>query len=297
MPTGEVTSGTLGDALPEIISDARIVGEYEGVWQRTCDVKKQEEGTGLQWTQFQLAQIEAQDISENVPNSNFQQLQGTLIGAEPVMSQVIMKVTDRTYRKIAKVVSSKFGTLAGNAMARKKDEDYLALFSTFATTCSPGTGNPLSHGHIAAAVANAKGNTAEPAMSSIFSVLHGFQLYDIQLEVLAPVGTYAIAEGMTEEVFKNGYEGKCAGSMIFTDGNINPAGVSSTNGRGATHAREGVFAIKGMEIKTEKDRDIYFGGGADVISMVDEYAFLENTSRGTQYACYQHVSDCTAPAS
>ena len=296
MPTGESTTGSLGDALPEIVADARIVQEYRSTWERTCDVKRQAEGTGLAWTQFQIAQVDAQDIGETQDNRNYQQLAGTLLSSEPVMSQVILKMTDRLYRKVAKVVSAKFGNLAGNAMARKKDEDYISLWATFATTASPGTGNPLSHGHIAAAGANARSNATEPAMSAIYSVLHGWQIYDLQLEVLAPIGTYAVT-GMTEEVYKQGWRGSVAGSDVFEDGNISPTGVSSTNARGATHAREGVIAVMGMTLKTERDRDLYFGGGADVISMVDEYSFVENTSRGTQVFCYAHVSDTTAPAS
>src|SRR3990167_10114880 len=140
------------------------------------------------------------------------------------MTQVIVKVTDRTYRKIAKIVSSKFGSLAGNAMRRKKDEDYIALFATFATTASPGTGNPLSHGHIAAAARLAASNATEPAMSAISSVLHGFQIYDLQLEVLAPVGTYMV-DGMSETVYRQGWRGSVAGSNVFEDGNISPPGL------------------------------------------------------------------------
>lgn len=296
MAVGETTSGTLGDALPAIVADARIIKEYAGTWMRTCDVRQQEEGTGLAWTQYQLAQINAQDITETTDNRNYQQLAGTLLSSEPVMSQVIIKITDRTYRKVAKVVSSKFGSLAGNAMARKKDEDYIALFSTLATTCSPGTGNPLSHGHIAAAKQNATSNATEPSMAACYSVLHGFQIYDLQLEVLAPIGTYEVS-GLTETVYRQGWAGSVAGSDVFEDGNISPTAISSTNGRGATHTREGIIAVNGMSIKTERDRDIYFGGGADVISMVDEYSFVENTSGGTQVFAYQHVSDTTAPAS
>lgn len=296
MPVGETISGTLGDALPEIVADARIVREYPSVWEKTCDVKTQSEGMGLAWTEFQIAQVDAQDIGESQENRNYQQLQGTLLSTEPVMSQIIMKITDRTYRKIAKIVSSKFGGLAGNAMKRKKDEDYIALFSTFATTASPGTGNPLSHGHIAAAARLAASNATEPTMSTISSVLHGYQIYDLQLEVLAPVGTYLV-EGMTETVYRQGWRGSVAGSNVFEDGNISPTAISSVNARGATHAKEGVYAVKGMSIKTETDRDMYFGGGADVISMVDEYSFVENTSRGTQVFAYAHVSDTTAPAS
>src|SRR3990167_5515161 len=237
MAVGETTSGTLGDALPEIISDARIVREFTGVWMRTCDVRRQDEGTGLAWTQFQIAQLDAQDIAETQTNNNYQQLAGTLLQSEPVMSQIIIKVTDRTYRKQSKNVTAKFGSLAGSAMARKKDEDYIALMSTFATTASPGTGNPLSHGHIAAATRNATSNATEPAMSSVYSVLHGFQIYDLQVEVLGPVGTYDFT-GMAEAVYKRGWRGSVAGSDVFEDGNISPTGVSSTNARGATHARE-----------------------------------------------------------
>ena len=78
-------------------------------------------------------------------------------------------------------------------MARKQDEDYLALFSGFATTSSPGSGNPVSFGHISAAVKNCTSNTTEPsAGDEIFGVLHGFQIKDIQDEIQAGIGTYNI---------------------------------------------------------------------------------------------------------
>ena len=293
MPVGETLSSTLGDALPEMIIEARTVGEYAGTWERTCTVKRQQEGTGLAWTQFQIAQIESQDISEAQENRNYQQFAGTLLQSEPTMSQVIIKVTDRTYRKAPKIVTSEFGKAAGRAMERKKDEDYLSLFSTFSTAASPGSGNPLSHGHIAAAVANGNSNITEPAMTAWSTVLHGFQEYDLQLEVLAPIGTYQV-QGMTEEVYRRGWKGTVASSNVFEDGNI---AIVSSNARGASHPKEGIYAIMGMALKTERDRDLYFGGGADVVSMVDEYSFAENTSRGTQVFAYAHLSDAAAPAS
>jgi hypothetical protein len=295
MAAGETTSGSLADARPSIVADARIVKEYQGTWRRTCDVKKQQPGTGLNWTEFALSQISAQDITENTTNSNFQQLAGTLLSIEPTMSQVIIKITDRTYRKVAQVVTGKLGSLGGNSMNRKEDEDYLALFSTFATTASPGTGNPLSFGHIAAAKANATSNVTEPSMAECFSVLHGFQIKDVQDEVLAGVGTYTVPQGLTEETFRKGFAGSVAGSNVFEDGNITIDATPDANG--ATHTREGVVAAVGMEIKSEMDRDVYFGGGADVISMVDEIAFAERKSGTTQVWAYLHKSDATAPTS
>ena len=295
MATGETVTGSLTDALPEIVADARIIKEFEGTWMRTTDVRRQTPNTGLNWTEFALSQLTGQGITETTNNRNFQQLQGTLLSVEPTMSQTIIKITDRTFRKIASVVKGKFGTLAGNAMARKQDEDYLALFATFATGTSPGASNPISFGHIAAAANRVKSNVTEPTNAEVFSVLHGFQIKDIQDEIVSGIGTYPVPEGMTEDTFRKGFAGTVAGSNVFEDGNITIDGLDDANA--ATHSREGVVAAIGMDIKEETDRDLYFGGGADIISLTNEYAFVERKSGTTQVWAFLHISDALAPTS
>lgn len=295
MASGETITGSLSDALPSIIADARIVKEFQGTWMRTTDVRRQKAGTGLSWQEFALSQVAGQSITEATTNANFQQLQGTLFSIEPVMNQIIIKITDRTFRKLAAVVTGKFGALAGNAMSRLQDEDYLALASTFATTASPGAGNPLSFGHIAAAKSNVTSNTTETSMAEVFTVLHGFQIKDIQDEVLAGVGTYTIPVGLTADTFRQGFSGTVAGTNVFEDGNITIDSADDANGM--THSREGVVSAIGMEIKKETDRDIFFGGGADVISLVNEYAHAERKSNSTQVWAYLLKSDATAPTS
>lgn len=299
MAVGETTSGTLSDALPSIIADARIIREQKsGTYERTATIKRQAEGEGLSYQWYTINQIDAANITETQTNNNFQQFAGSVQSTEPQMTQVIIKITDRTYRKVSKNVTSKLGSLAANAMGRKKNQDYLALASTFATTASPGTGNPMASGYIAAAVVNANSNVTEPAMSVISTVLHGFQIYDLHVEAVAAIGTYAIPAGMTEQAYRNGFKGSVSSSMVFEDGNITVDATPDANGM--THAREGVYGVMGMSIKTERDRDMYFGGGADVVSMVDEYSFVENksgTAGTTQVFCYRHLSDATQPSS
>jgi len=299
MPVGETTSGSLLNAHPSIFAEARRIREQKsGPWERTTTVKRQKEGEGYDFQWFTLNQIDSQDISETGTNNNFQQFAGSVQNTTPEMTQVIIKATDRMYRKVSKNVTAQLGPSAGNAMARKKNRDYLSLATTFATTASPGTGQPIGSGHVAAAVVNATSNTTEPAMTAISTVLHGFQIYDLHVEQVAAIGTYAIPAGMTEQVFRNGFKGQVAGSMIFEDGNIQLTSTPDANGM--THAREGVYSVMGMTLKTEKDRDMYFGGGADVISLTDEYAFSENrsgTAGTTQVFCYRHLSDATAPTS
>lgn len=295
MAVGETTSGSLSGALPSIVADARIIKEFDGTWRRTCDIRRQASGTGLNWTEFALNQVSRQSITETTDNRNFQQLSGTLQSIEPTMNQVIIKVTDRTYRKIASVVKNKIGGLAGSAMSRGDDDDYLATFSTFATTNSPGTGNPMSFGYISSAKTNITSNVTEPSNAEVYTVLHGRQIKDVQDEVLAGVGTYTIPQGMTADVFKQGFSGTVAGSNVFEDGNI--VVDSTPDANGATHSREGVIAAVGMEVKSETDRDLYFGGGADVISLTNEIAFAERKSGTTQVWAYRHLSDATAPTS
>lgn len=298
MPGGETTSGSLGETLPSIIADARVMREQKsGTWERTATVKRQAEGEGLNYQWFLINQIDAQDITETSRNENFQQFAGNIQSTEPQMTQVIIKITDRTYRKVSKNVTSKLGTLAGSAMERKKNKDHLSLFTTFATTASPGSGNPMASGYIAAATVNASSNTTEPTMSPVHTILHGFQIYDLHIEQVAGVGTYPVPNGMTEATYRKGFKGAVHGSQVFEDGNI---AITSNNANGATYAREGIYAVMGMSLKPEKDRDLYFGGGADVVSLTDEYSFVENktgSAATTQAFCYRHLSDATAPTS
>ena len=293
MTVGETIPGSLADSLPTIIADARIVKEFEGVWQRTCDVRKQAEHTGTDWNEISLAQLQGQGITNTTINENPQQFADTLFAITPQMTQILIKVTDRTYRQIAAVVEAKMGTLAGNAMARLKDEDYLSLFASMGTGASPGAGNPMAFGYIAAAKNRITSNTTESSTQEVFTVLHGHQIYDIQSEITAGVGTYPLPVGMTEEVFRKGFMGMVTGSHVFEDGNIT-INSSTDDARGATHSREGVVAVLAMAIKTETRRDPGFGGGATEVFMTDEYGFGARASGIWNFA---HLSDASEPTS
>ncbi len=55
-----------------------------------------------------------------------------------------------------------------------------------------------------------------------------------------------------------------------------------------------------MGLKHKTDYDLYFGGGAGVISLTNEYAFAERksgTAGTTQVWAYRHFSDAAAPTS
>lgn len=293
MAAGITTSGTLSDSKNAVVADARIVREYEGTWMRVCEKQNLADGTGDYWTRVTIDQMAAQDITETTENTNSQQYADTVFSMTPEMTQILIKITDRTYRRIASVVKSKMGTAAGNAMARKKNEDYLALYSTFSTAVQPGSGVSFSYGYVSAAKNRISSNTTEASTAKIHTILHGFQWKDVWDEVVQ-IGTYPVPSGMTAEMFARGPQpvGMIAGSTGYEDGNI---AISSNNARGATHSVEAVIALQGMGIKPETRRDPAYGGGADELFLTDEYSFAEfNSTAGWAFG---HLSDATAPTS
>ena len=284
-------TGSLADSKQLIIDSARIVREYEGVWSRTCDVVRLSENTGLSWEEISLAQLTAQVVTETTILENPQTITDALFSITPTMTGINWIVTDRVYRRMPKSVIAKTGALAQNAMDRQKDEAYLAMFATATTTLS-GTGTTLASGVIDAAKNRITSNTTEPGMGSIVTVLHGFQIKDIQDELKSGVGTYAIPTGLTEDVFRRGFQGTVGGTNVYEDGHI--ALTAPPDARGAVHAREALVMVQGMSPRSTTRRREEIGGGADEMFIYDEYALGERSAGNWLYGV---LSDATAPTS
>ena len=291
MASGNTTTGSLADSQQLIIDSARIVREYEGRWSSCCDVQRLDENTGLSWEEISLAALSAQAITETTELDNPQQIADTLFSITPTVSGIHMVVTDRVYRRMPKKVIAKMGSLGQNAIDRKKDEDYLATFAGATTTLS-GTGTTLASGVIDACKARITSNTTEPAMGTIVTVLHGFQIKDIQDELKAGVGTYTIPSGLTEDVFRKGFQGTVGGTNLYEDGNITL--TATPDARGAVHAREAIVMVQGHSPRTENRRRPQTGGGADEVFMYDEYALGERSAGNWLFGI---LSDATAPTS
>ena len=283
------TTGSLADSKQLVIDSARIVREYEGVWSRTTDVQRLSEGTGLSWEEISLAQLSAQAVTETTILENPQSITDALFTVTPTMTGINVIVTDRVYRRMPKNVIAKMGALAQNAIDRKKDEDYLATFAGATTTLS-GTGSTLASGVIDAAKNRITSNVTEPAMGTIVTVLHGFQIKDIQDEIKSGVGTYTIPTGITEDVFRRGFNGTVGGTNLYEDGNI--AINATPDARGAVHAREALVMVQGMTPRNTTRRREEIGGGAEEMFIYDEYALGERSAGNWLYGI---LSDATAP--
>lgn len=291
MAVGNTTTGSLADSLPLVIDSARLVREQTGVFMRTTETHTLEDNTGLEWDEITVGQLTAQAITENTVFDNPQQYSDTVTTYRPAMTGITTIVTDRTYRRISSKTVAQLGPAAQNAIQRKKDQDYLTVLDG-ATTSLAGAGTTLTSGHISAAAKRITSNSTEPGMGEIFTVLHGIQIKDIQDEIVAGVGTYTVPTGLTEDVFRRGFQGSLFGTNVFEDGNI--AVDASDDAKGGVHTREAVLLIQGRAPHTEPKRRPEIGGGADQMFYYDEYIFGE---RNAGIWLYEIYSDALAPTS
>ena len=154
------------------------------------------------------------------------------------------------------------------------------------------------HGPIArsapAAQTNAKGscasNATEPMPPPYRVVLHGFQIKDIDDEIVAGVGTYPLGEGLTASVFKERFQGMIKGAQLYLDDNITID--ASADAKGGVFAQYALLLIEGRApwsfVKHEPQR----GGGGNSLFLYDEYAWGE---RGGGVGVYEIYSDATTP--
>ena len=292
MPTGYTTTGSLADSLDTVVASARIIREFEGVMPQLVDKVTLDDGTGLDWKEISYAQLTATAVTETTVNENYQQLSDTAFTITPTMVQIATLITDRVRARLSKKGLAKLGSLAQNAIQRKKDEDGITVLDGAGTSLA-GTGVTLHSGHIAAAVVRIQGNATEPGLPPFRCVLAPYQLYDIDAELKAGVGTYPIQEGLTARVFKEGFKGMIGGAEVFVDGNI--VADSTPDAKGGVFAREGIVLVQGMVPKTETERKPNIGGGADIVYLRDEYAYGERGASNPWL--FEIMSDATAPTS
>jgi len=290
---GNTTTATLADSLPIVIDGARNKREYEGVWTRTTDKQTLPEGTGTAWNEVTLDQLTAQGgITENTVLDNPQQITDSLFSLTPQRTGIHTFITDEVQRRIDRKAYARIGRLANEAIARKKDEDYITTLDGATLFSQPGAGNTLTGGVIASAVAQIKQGSGDRLVGEIFAVLHSYQIKDLQDELVAGVGTYTIPTGMTEDIFRKGFMGTLYGANVFWAGNI-PEDASD-DAKGGVHVREAIVAVQGHSPKFETVRHPEIGGGGDALYGYDQYIFGERAAGNGLAEIY---SDVTAPTS
>jgi hypothetical protein len=297
MAAGDTITQSLADSLDTVVASARQVREYEGVMPNLVDKVTLSEGTGTSWREISMAALNAQNITETTTLDNPQQMSDTVFSITPTVTGIQTLVTDRVASRINSQSYAQLGSLAQQAIQRKKDEDGLTVLDG-ATTSLSGAGTTLASGVIAAAAYRISSNATEPGNPPYRCVLHGFQIKDLYDELTASIGTGTagdggeVTDGLTARVFQEGFRGKIAGVEVFEDGNITID--SSDDAKGGVFAQEAIVMVQGRAPRTATVRREDIGGGATVVYLYDEYAYGERSSGNWLFEIY---SDAATPTS
>ncbi len=213
--------------------------------------------------------ITADTLSEGVDMTGSKTMQDTNVqvslsevGAKIVITDVAMEDDKEELQSIA-------GNMLGNAVAKKQDQDLLALLDN-GTVSLGGSATTLAMGHIAAAKALLMGNaesTGGPAPLPYTIVIHPFMTLDL-VDVVTPLlpaitttaGGGSLSTSFTDSILKRYTIGSLFGMTIIEDGNFSFTGTTDIKGGVFSSASDPGAVIlvtaRDWDVKPERDESL-----------------------------------------
>ena len=268
------TTGSLENAQRIIIASARYTEEHNAPAMNLIEQFTLPKGS-KQVTVPKVGQMTMSDLVDGLDIVDEEQIGMTTVDltAAEVGAKII--ITDKLARQSAENVFSLIGRQLGDGMARKKDEDVLALYSGFSTDIGA-AGRSMSLANVSATVAYAKGKKFG---SQVYIVQHPFAVWDIANTAVTASTTYPVPAGWTAELLGNFFSGlrPINGVPIFEDGNITID--SSDDAVGVCADKSALGVVKSVDTRTERQRDASLRA-TEVVITADYGVFELDDSKG-----------------
>jgi N4-gp56 family major capsid protein len=244
----ESTSSTLSELYTEIVAEAEFVIQEKSIMKNL--VKNYTIAGGGKSVEVPIysaisasAVAEATDLSNTAVNPTSVTITASEVG-------VMTTLTDLARNSASRNVAADIGRLFGEGIAKKMDEDLIALFDGFSTTLGDGTG-AISAASIfnAASTLRASGLPVEEC----YAVLHPKIAYDLKANL---TNTFANsnANDLVNEALRSGYVGSIAGIQVFETSNMANTGTAGDYKGGIFHKDALALAMM-QDIKIETQRD------------------------------------------
>ena len=262
------TSGNLQNMSRIMLAAARYTEEHNAPMVGL--IEKFNLGKGeFQLTIPKVGQMDAEDLVEGVDMVDSEDIDVSTVTATTAEVGLKVIITDTLVQQNNEDVFRIIGRQMGDAMARKKDTDIIALFSGFSTALGADD-RSLLLSNASALIANAKANKFG---NDLFVVHHPNAIWKLASSIGNTLATYPLPDAFNNPAVSDYYTGvKIAGVPFFEDGNI-PVISGSLSGYGFIGARDAMGHLAARERREERDRDISLRAFEVVIT--EDYAVFE----------------------
>jgi hypothetical protein len=240
------TSSTLDDLFANIIAQARFTAEEQSLMLGLVTQYEigAQAGKTIQVPKYPA--IAAADLTEGTDmSSTTVSTSSASITVGEVGAQVLL--TDLAAMGAGNP-ADELGTVLGNAIATKMDQDLIALFDGF--SASIGTaGAEITVADIFKAAATLRANKVTGVINA---VVHPYQAYALKANL---TNTFANPNGgdLQNEAMRNGYVGTIAGVNIYESANVTID--ASDDAKGAVFAPEALAIAMKRDFQIEPERD------------------------------------------
>ena len=281
------TTGNLENAQRIIIAAARYTEEHNAPAMALIESFNLPKGA-KQVTVPKVGQMSMSDLVDGQDIIDEEEIGMTTVDltASEVGAKIIL--TDKLVRQSAPNVMSIVGRQLGDGMARKKDTDVHALYSSLngGTTLGAAAAS-MSLANTAGAIAYAKANKFG---SQVYILQHPNAVFDIANTAVTASSTYPVPAGWSAELLGNFFSGlrPLNGVPIFEDGNLSVD--SSDDAIGVIADKSALAVLKSVDTRTERQRDASLRA-TEVVLTADYGVFELDDSRGAPL-----TYDASAPA-
>ena len=272
------TTGNLENAQKIIISAARYTEEHNAPAMALTEKFSLPKGS-KQVTVPKVGQMTMSDLQDGVDIIDEEDIGMTTVDltAAEVGAKVVL--TDKLVRQSAPNVFSIIGKQLGDGMARKKDNDVLALYTNLNGGTKLGAATKfMKASNVQGIIAYAKANNFG---SQLYILHHPNAVAYLSKEsaVAASSGSSPIPEGWSQDLLSNFWSGlrPMNNVAIFEDGNITED--SSGDGIGVIADKSAMATLSSVETRTERQRDASLRA-TEVVMTADYGVFELDDTRG-----------------
>ena len=220
-----------------------------------------------------VGQMTAEDLTEGQDMVDSEDIDVSTITATTAEVGLKVIVTDTLLRQNNEDVYKIIGRQMGDAMARKKDTDIIALFPSLNGGTALGADNAnLTLANASAIIANAK---ADKFGTDLFIVHHPNAIWKLATDIGNTLATYPLPDAFNKPAVKDYYTGvKLSGVPFFEDGNIEYTGTSGhVSGYGVVADKTAMGHLSASGRSEERERDAALRAFEVVVT--EDYAVFE----------------------